>query len=277
MPRLIYGTAWKKDRTTDLVKKAILAGFRGVDTACQPKHYSEHLVGKAVQELRDQNKIKREDLFIQTKFTSLDGQDPNQPLPYQRDAPLTEQVFQSFQTSQKNLQTDYIDSLVLHSPMKTHKDTMEVWRAFEELHKQGKVKQLGISNIYNFSQFKKLWNDAVVKPSVVQNRFYQESSYDVELREFLKDQAKDGGEVFYQSFWTLTANPHVLQAPSMLEISKRTNKTPAQIFFKYLQHHHICPLTGTTNDEHMKQDLEVLDPAFQLSAEDIAKIDALVK
>lgn len=41
MPRLIYGTAWKKERTTDLVVKAVLAGFRGIDTACQPKHYQE--------------------------------------------------------------------------------------------------------------------------------------------------------------------------------------------------------------------------------------------
>jgi len=52
MPRLIYGTAWKKERTKDLVVKAVLAGFRGVDTACQPKHYREELVGEALQELQ---------------------------------------------------------------------------------------------------------------------------------------------------------------------------------------------------------------------------------
>ena len=39
MPRLIYGTAWKKDATTQLVIQAVLNGFRGIDTACQPKHY----------------------------------------------------------------------------------------------------------------------------------------------------------------------------------------------------------------------------------------------
>jgi hypothetical protein len=39
MPRLIYGTAWKKEATTQLVIKAVLNGFRGIDTACQPKHY----------------------------------------------------------------------------------------------------------------------------------------------------------------------------------------------------------------------------------------------
>jgi len=47
MPWLIYGTAWKKERTADLVVKAIQAGFKGIDTACQPKHYDEPLVGEA--------------------------------------------------------------------------------------------------------------------------------------------------------------------------------------------------------------------------------------
>jgi diketogulonate reductase-like aldo/keto reductase len=278
MPRLIYGTAWKKDRTTELVKKAVITGFRGIDTACQPKHYSEQLVGKAIQELIAEHKIKREDLFIQTKFTSLNGQDLKQPLPYQPNAPLREQVMQSFQTSQKNLQTDYVDSLVLHSPMGTHKDTMEVWRAFEELHKQGKVRQLGVSNVYEFEVFKRIWDDAVVKPAVIQNRFYQDSNYDVEIRRFLRDQAKSGGEVHYQSFWTLTANPHILQSPHVQAICQRTGKTPPQIFFKYLmQHHNICPLTGTTQEAHMTQDLQVLDPSFSLSEADIKTIDKLVR
>ena len=48
IPRIMYGTAWKKDKTTDLVITAILSGYRGVDTACQPKHYREDLVGKAL-------------------------------------------------------------------------------------------------------------------------------------------------------------------------------------------------------------------------------------
>ncbi|MBW1609002.1 MAG: aldo/keto reductase, partial [Deltaproteobacteria bacterium] len=75
MPRIIYGTAWKKDRTGDLVVKAIQTGFRGIDTACQPKHYNEALVGTALQRLKS-HCIEREELFLQTKFTPLSGQDP---------------------------------------------------------------------------------------------------------------------------------------------------------------------------------------------------------
>lgn len=62
MPTLIYGTAWKKNRTTDLVEKAIEYGFRGIDTVCQPKHYNEEGVGEALRRLTNE-KIDRKDLY----------------------------------------------------------------------------------------------------------------------------------------------------------------------------------------------------------------------
>jgi diketogulonate reductase-like aldo/keto reductase len=67
IPKLIYGTAWKKERTADCVEMAVLCGFRGIDTACQPKHYEEQLVGVALQRVYEQG-ISREELFLQTKF-----------------------------------------------------------------------------------------------------------------------------------------------------------------------------------------------------------------
>ena len=124
-PKLLYGTAWKKERTTSLVIDAIHAGFRGIDTACQPKHYNEAGVGEALKTLFTENKIKREELFIQTKFTSVDGQDPDN-IPYDPNASLEEQVKQSFEKSCQNLGVTYLDSLVLHSPMKKFEDTMKV-------------------------------------------------------------------------------------------------------------------------------------------------------
>src|ERR1700680_4396202 len=106
MPPLIYGTAWKKERTSELVEKAILHGFKGIDTACQPKHYNEAGVGQALQALKKQN-ILAKNLFLQTKFTPLSGQDPAR-IPYDPAAPLAEQVQQSFLISLKNLQVDFI-------------------------------------------------------------------------------------------------------------------------------------------------------------------------
>jgi len=65
IPRILYGTAWKKERTAALVERALLAGFRGIDTACQPKHYDEPGVGKGVAAAVHSG-LRREQLYLQT-------------------------------------------------------------------------------------------------------------------------------------------------------------------------------------------------------------------
>uniref|UniRef100_A0AC35GC53 NADP-dependent oxidoreductase domain-containing protein n=1 Tax=Panagrolaimus sp. PS1159 TaxID=55785 RepID=A0AC35GC53_9BILA len=269
MPRFIYGTAWKKDRTTELVVKAVLNGFRGIDTACQPKHYQEDLVGQALLTLQKEHNISRENLFIQTKFTSLDGQDP-QRIPYDRNAPLKEQVSQSFAKSLSNLHTDYIDSLVMHGPMRAYDKTLEVWHVFEELHSQGKVKQLGISNFYDPEAVARLYFDAKVKPAVIQNRFYADSGYDILIRKFCKEH-----NIYYQSFWTLTANPTIINSNAVKKMAEKRGITTSQIFFRFMMDIGVIPLTGTTSETHMKQDLAVLDMP-SLSSEEIQIINEML-
>ncbi|CAF1192735.1 unnamed protein product [Adineta steineri] len=270
MPRLIYGTAWKKEATTQLVIKAILNGFRGIDTACQPKHYSEDLVGQALVELETKHNISRKDLFIQTKFTAIRGQDTSKPLPYDPNASLPEQVRQSFTRSLKNLHTDYIDSLVLHSPLQSHDLTMEVYREFEKFVDDGRVKQLGISNLYDLNGLKKLYEDARHKPSVIQNRLYAETNFDSDIRKFCQEK-----NIFYQSFWTLTANPTILNHPLVKQLAQERHGTSAQIFFRFLIDIGLTPLTGTTDEKHMKEDLQVLQwPS--LDNDSIAKLKKLI-
>ncbi|KAJ1432249.1 NADP-dependent oxidoreductase domain-containing protein [Ochromonadaceae sp. CCMP2298] len=205
MPAFMYGTAWKKERTKDLVQLAVKSGFRGIDTACQPKHYYEPGTGEALQALYAEGIVTRADIFLQTKFTSLGGQDPNN-IPYDPKAPLADCVRRSFETSLQNLQTSYVDSLVMHSPMPRFSDTLAVWRVFEELHQSGRVRQLGLSNTYDLRTLTQLYEAAVVKPSVLQNRFYEDSGYDVEIRQFCKEHS-----IRYQSFWTLTGNPQIIK------------------------------------------------------------------
>lgn len=267
MPWLIYGTAWKKERTADLVVKAIQAGFKGIDTACQPKHYDEPLVGEALRKLEDHG-IERETLFIQTKFTPLSGQDPRQ-VPYDKDAPIESQVTQSFEASKKNLQTQYVDSLVLHSPVAPRALLMKVWGAMETIQKTGGARQLGISNCYNTKVMKQLYADANVKPAVVQNRFYQKTGYDADLRNWCSNHG-----VIYQSFWTLTANPHILANNTVRTIAQKYNKTEAQIFFRYINQTGIVALTGTCSEQHMREDLSILD--FELSSDDLKKVSRLL-
>lgn len=267
VPFLIYGTAWKKERTADLVEQAVLAGFRGIDTACQPKHYNEFLVGEALDRVRAQG-VDRENLYLQTKFTPIDGQDPER-IPYDENAPLEVQVAQSFEVSLKNLRTEYVDTLILHSPLATHDLTMKAWRAMEEIHEAGGVRQLGISNCYYIDVVKKLYADARVKPAILQNRFYGDTGYDVDLRRWC---AEEG--ILYQSFWTLTANPHILDSETVQSLAGKYGKSEAQIFFRCLNQWGMVPLTGTCSGQHMREDLHILE--FELSADELEKMGGLL-
>lgn len=267
MPRIIYGTAWKKDSTAALVEQAISLGFRGIDTACQPKHYNEAGVGDGVTACQ-QLGIDRSELYLQSKFTPLTGQDPTQ-VPYDAKASLAEQVAQSFQTSLKNLQTTYLDCLILHSPLANQRQTEEVWQAMEQIFHSGGARQLGISNCYDLQQFKLLYRNAKVKPAVIQNRFYAETQYDRTLRDFCQQQS-----IIYQSFWTLTANPKVLAHATLQALATKYQRSSAQVFFRYLNQINIIPLTGTTSKTHMKEDLAIID--FELTAEEYKAVGNLL-
>ena len=142
--KIIYGTAWKKDATAKLVYDAILAGFRRIDTACQPKHYNESEVGAGRTAAARDLGLTRNDFWLQTKYTSLNGQDVNR-IPYDKHAALDERVRQSLAKSFENLQTNYIDSLVMHGPEDDWEKNLIVWREFEKFVDKGMVGQIGIS------------------------------------------------------------------------------------------------------------------------------------
>lgn len=267
IPCMLYGTAWKKERTADLVALALENGFRGIDTACQPKHYEEALVGEGVTRFYEKGG-KREELFIQTKFTPLSGQDP-QRLPYDAQASLEEQIITSCNVSKQNLHTEYLDSLLLHSPLFPYAHLLSAWQTLESLCQRGDTHQIGISNCYDLSLLQQLYADARIKPSIVQNRFYSDSHYDTSLRAWAKEQG-----IIYQSFWTLSANPHILHSPTIQTIANTYGKNAEQIFYRYVVHKGIIPLNGTTSTQHMKEDLSIFE--FALDSVSIEKIDLLL-
>jgi diketogulonate reductase-like aldo/keto reductase len=267
-PTMIYGTAWKKDKTAALVELAIGQGFRAIDTACQPKHYNEKLVGVGVQRALAQNNLTREALFLQTKFTPLSGQDPDNT-PYNPADPIEKQIKTSLAVSKANLQADYLDSLILHSPIFPFGELEKAWRVFEGFVADGDVRQIGISNCYDIDLFKKLYEVAAIKPKVLQNRFYDGSSYDKKLRAFCKE-----SEISYQSFWSLSANPHLLGSKEVLKLSVKYQKTAPVIFYRFLTQIGVTPLNGTTSATHMREDLEIL--SFALEGDEIESINSLL-
>jgi diketogulonate reductase-like aldo/keto reductase len=268
MPRLVYGTAWKKERTAELVERALAAGFRGVDTACQPKHYNEAGVGDGLAAAFAHG-LARDDVYLQTKFTPFPGQDPDN-LPYDPKASLRDQVRQSFAASLRNLRVARLDGLVLHSPYAEDRDTLEVWRAMEEIYREGGARQLGISNCYELSRLKMLCETAKTPPAVIQNRLYAKTKFDREMRAFCSERG-----ILYQSFWTLTANPAILAHASVAALAQKYDRTPAQIFFRCLTQIGVVCLTGTSSPGHMAQDLAIFE--FRLTAPECATIEALLR
>jgi diketogulonate reductase-like aldo/keto reductase len=179
------------------------------------------------------------------------------------------QVAQSFEASKRNLRTEYLDSLVLHSPLFPYAHLLKVWEAMEGIYHSGGALRLGISNCYDLELLKRLYANADVKPTVVQNRFYAESGYDIELRAWCEDM-----NITYQSFWSLTANPHILGSKTVVTLGRKYAKTEAQIFYRYLCHKKIVPLIGSTSKHHIDEDLEIF--AFELETDEISVISSLL-
>ena len=261
IPRFMYGTAWKEERSEALTALALESGFRAIDTANQRKHYFEAAVGAAVTKALSQGVTTRAELFLQTKYTFRDGQDHR--LPYDPKAPIATQVEQSFQSSLEHFATDYLDSYLLHGPTTRAalgREDLEAWRAIEALAQSGKSRHVGVSN-FTATQLRELVGLASVKPTFVQNRCYARTGWDREVRAVCREHG-----IVYQGFSLLTANRSELQSASVKQLMARTGRTAAELTFRFALDVGMLPLTGTSSAEHMRLDLGVLD--FELARAD---------
>jgi diketogulonate reductase-like aldo/keto reductase len=268
VPCFLYGTAWKEDETQRLTELALQQGFRGIDTANQRRHYHEAAVGRAIAGSVEKGLVVRDDLFLQTKFTFRRGQDHR--LPYDPKASIPIQVEQSFASSLEHLGTGMIDSYLLHGPTQRVGLTpagWAAWRALEAIHDSGRARMLGVSNV-TLEQLQSLCREARVRPRFVQNRCYAVRGWDRRIREFCA-----ANELVYQGFSLLTANREVQARPELVRIAKRHGRNVSQIVFRFALDIGMIPLTGTTDAEHMRADLQVFD--FQLEPEEIERIERL--
>mmetsp|Transcript_4753 Transcript_4753/g.9949 ORF Transcript_4753/g.9949 Transcript_4753/m.9949 type:complete len:179 (+) Transcript_4753:277-813(+) len=142
----------------------------------------------------------------------------------------------------------------MHGPEDSWENHFKVWRTMEMFVDEGKVRQLGISNFYRVEDVKFAYEQARIKPKVVQNRFYSDSGHDVEIRKFCQEH-----DIEYQSFWTLTANPKAYRHPAALELAKTKGLSPEGLFYAFCMAIGITPMDGTTNTQHMKEDIALLN------------------
>ena len=267
-PEFLYGTAWKEDRTPALVERALRAGFRGIDTANQRRHYFEAGVGEGLAAVYRAGLVTRADLFLQTKYTYQPGQDHR--LPYDPDVDLATQVAQSMASSLEHLGTDHVDSYVLHGPVSGHGWTeydVEVWGAMGRERDAGRTRLLGVSNV-SLRHLQQMAATGAEMPAFVQNRCFAVRGWDRDVRAFCATR-----EITYQGFSLLTANPEVLRHPLVAGIAARGGATPAQVVFRFAIAMGMLPLTGTSSPEHMTQDLA--SRTLELSADEARAIESL--
>ncbi|KAI0132148.1 NADP-dependent oxidoreductase domain-containing protein [Xylariales sp. AK1849] len=258
IPSFIYGTAWKRDDTAALVSQAIRCGFTAFDTAGQPKHYREDLVGQALREAFTSGLLKdRTNVYIQTKFSRPAAQDPTDS-PYDLNAPLEEQVHASIRNSLHNLrhesddESSYIDTLILHSPFPDFADTLKAWRVFEAYVQSHRVRALGISNV-PFDVLKELYNEVEVKPSFVQVRFHSETGYEIPMRRFCAEK-----RVVFQAHKVLKGNRHLLDSDLIKDLAEDIGVDSAGALYTCILglSDSIRIVNGTKTESHMNDDLE---------------------
>jgi diketogulonate reductase-like aldo/keto reductase len=268
VPDFLYGTAWKEDRTPALTELAVRMGFRGIDTANQRRHYFEAGVGQGLAAAYRTGVVTRADVFLQTKFTYQHGQDHR--LPYDPAADTATQVAQSMASSLEHLGTDHVDSYVLHGPASGHgwsDDDVEAWAAMVNERDAGRTRLLGVSNV-SLRHLEQMAATGAEAPAFVQNRCFARLGWDRGVRAFC-----EARRIVYQGFSLLTANPEVLGARLVVGIAARANATPAQVVFRFAQAVGMLPLTGTTDPEHMKEDLASRD--LPLSADEVRAIGSI--
>lgn len=177
-------------------------------------------------------------------------------MPYDPSAPLEDQIHTSVASSLKNLrpsedseQGSYVDCLLLHSPLPTTEQTLQAWKLLES-YVPDRIRTLGISNV-TLRALQAIYDNSTVKPSVVQNRFYPQTRYDVPLRAFCAEHG-----IMYQSSWTLAGNPRLLKSDPIALLATSANVSPFVSLYALVMDQGIVVLNGTTSTENMNHDLE---------------------
>src|SRR5215469_13790818 len=170
MPALGFGTLIPDPiATINATKAALEAGFRQLDSA--ERYRNETEVGKAMQEVFKEGKIKREEVFVATKLWNSNHR--------------PERVKPAFEASLKRLQLDYVDLYLIHTPFAFQPGNeqdprdengkviyddgvtlLDTWRALESLADEGRCKAIGLSDV-NLEKAKGIFEFARIKPAVV--------------------------------------------------------------------------------------------------------------
>lgn len=149
-----------------------------------------------------------------------------------------------------------MDSLLLHVPLEDNSDNLVAWKVLETFVPHT-IRSLGVSN-FMLPLLKEVYANATVKPAIVQNRFYKETGFDIDLREFCAERG-----ITYQAYWMLMHNPEILASDILRSVAEKLNVEKELAFYVLiLGLGGTQILDGTTNPERMAQDLKTVGDVF---------------
>lgn len=246
MPILGYGVFQVPDyeECKKSVLEALNVGYRSIDTA--QAYGNEKAIGDAIKE----SGIPREELFITTKLWVSDYG--------------YEKAKKAFADSMEKLQLDYLDLYLLHQP---YNDVYGSWRALEELHNEGKIRAIGVSNFHP-DRLVDLISFNEITPALNQietNVFYQRDEDNKVMVDY---------GVQHES-WAPFAegNGDFFKNEQLTKIGKKYGKSVAQVTLRWMIQRNIVVIPKSVTPSRIKQNFEVFD--FELSNEDMDAIAAL--
>lgn len=252
MPSLIYGTRLGGQVS---VANALRKGYRAIDSGSIRTVHDEKKDGNDIQEALSNSIISRCDVLIQSKFSPWSMH--KHSVPFNQDDDPQLQVLKSFSRSINDLQLDYLDVYYLHRSFQSMADTMVAWRMMEQLVHRGVVRNLGLSQV-DYQCLVQVFDDAHVKPSVVQNRFTSHNAYDQKVIRFCAEH-----KISYQIFGLFREeNRALLELPIIKEFADTEHVTPESALITLLlaaagtQDLQLAILDGTRDETHMGGNLK---------------------
>ncbi|MDH9160900.1 MULTISPECIES: aldo/keto reductase [Staphylococcus] len=231
------------------VKHAIESGYRHIDTAMI--YDNEEKVGEGIAEALATTGLDRSDLFITSKLWLADYGRTN--------------VATAYETSLKKLGLDYLDLYLMHWPGTDEALMIDTWQGMEDLYKEDKVKNIGVSN-FNVEHFEALLAQVSIKPVINQVEFHpyllQES-----LRRYLEVQN------IHAESWSPLMNAQILDDETVKAVASETGKSPAQVIIRWNIEHGVVVIPKSVTPSRIEENLDVFN--FSLTTEQVEQLDRL--
>ena len=246
IPQLGFGVfEVPPEDTADVATRALLAGYRHIDTAAA--YRNEAQVGQAIHAAG----LGREDVFITTKcFNDSHGY---------------EEARQAFKESLDRMDLTYLDLYLIHWPVPAHDKYVDTWKAFIELQSEGLIRSIGVSN-FQPAHLERLISETDVTPSVNQvelHPLFQQAG--------LRREHEELGVL--TEAWSPLAQGQVLDDPAIAEIAEAHGKTAGQVVIRWHLQLGNVVIPKSATQSRIEENFDVFD--FELGESEMEAIEAL--